>query len=82
MTSPTSVRTLRALLAASQPASKFDAGQRHATLSLTGEPRIGVVLWDLPPVLEVKVGEDLDLHRLKLKVSISLPSIRAIVSRP
>ena len=76
------MRTIRALLAAPQPASEFDAGQRPATLSLVGDPRIAVVLWDLPPVLEVKVGENLDLYRSKLKVSISVPSMRAIVSRP
>ena len=76
------MHTIRALLAAPQPASKFDAGQRPATLSPAGDPRFGVVLWELAPVLEVKVGEDLDLHRLKLKVSISFPLICAIVSRP
>ena len=76
------MRTIRALLAAPQPASRLDAGQRPATLSPDGDPRFGVVPWDLAPVLEVKVGVALDVHRLKLKASISLPSIRAMVSRP
>ena len=65
---------------ASSATSHSVYGQRSPASTMT--PASGDVRRHRAAVLETEVGENLDLHRSELQASISLPSIRAMTSRP